>query len=48
MLTGGSNRCDLRRPAARPFAATTSASFREASSIISSPSIAAPRCSTEV
>lgn len=30
-------------PAARPFAETTSAILRDASSIISSPSIAAPR-----
>jgi hypothetical protein len=42
-MPADSNRCDLRRPAARPFTAATSASFREASSIISSPSIAAPR-----
>ena len=35
-------------PAARPFAATTIAIFRDASSIISSPSIAAPTCRTVV
>ena len=42
--TGGVNTDPCRLiPAARPLAATTSAIFRLASSIISSPSITAPR-----
>ena len=42
-LIGGSNVVVRARPAARPFAETTSAILRLASSIISSPSITAPR-----
>jgi hypothetical protein len=45
---GGSNSLVRRRPAARPLAATTRAIFRDASSIISSPSITAPRPWTRV
>ena len=41
-LTGGRSVVVRVRPAARPFAAITSAILRDASSIISSPSITAP------
>jgi hypothetical protein len=45
---GGSNSLVRRSPAARPLAAMTRAIFRDASSIISSPSITAPRPCTRV
>jgi hypothetical protein len=45
---GGSNRRVRRSPAARPLAAATMASFRDASSIISPSSMAAPRRCTFV